>query len=388
LRKNRERNGGNGNDFRSGYELWLRLGICILDALLQRASEQVTDCYLQAADADDQANQASDPKLKADYSRLAETWRTLARSYEFQGSLGHFVSFNHERVRAMGQIEACVVEVIGIAQQLQDVDLAKRRIERLFDEAQGLVAKHFATAQRVWDQLMRASKDANGDCKQCLDQVMEWLHHDHLAAHRRTGCEIVPFRLGTYVTCLCHAAALRDFRELTHNGKRLHRTAAEGTTEGEPIHDYVVEDHADHVLATSRSNTRQSSGRARRLALLAPSAAAHSLAKVKVLDGELASATGQGPTAGAARYVAIDGRGSCLAPDHLVKGTAVRTGEEGEAPRSTHDNRPPAARCPTALPPDSHATNSGNDYERREHSVARRSFCGGAKALRYPAIDC
>jgi hypothetical protein len=59
--------------------------------MLQRASEQVTDCYLRAAEADDQANQTSDPKLKADYSRLAETWRTLASSYEFQGSLAHFV---------------------------------------------------------------------------------------------------------------------------------------------------------------------------------------------------------------------------------------------------------------------------------------------------------
>src|SRR5215831_4550990 len=99
--------------------------------MLQRASEQVTDCYLRAAEADDQANQTSDPKLKADYSRLAETWRTLARSYEFQGSLGHFVSFNHERARALGQIEACVVDVIGIAQQSQDFDLAKKRIEQL-----------------------------------------------------------------------------------------------------------------------------------------------------------------------------------------------------------------------------------------------------------------
>jgi hypothetical protein len=94
------------------------------------------------------------------------------------------------------------------------------------------------------------------------------------------------------------------------------------------------------------------------IAVMGLGISARGLAKVKVLDGELASATGQGPTAGAARYLAIDGCGSCLAPDHLVKGTAVRTGEEGEAPRSTHNNRPPAARCPspTALPPDSEAT--------------------------------
>jgi hypothetical protein len=84
----------------------------------------------------------------------------------------------------MGQIEACVGDVVAIAQQSQDFDLAKKRIEQLFADSQSLIAKHFATAQRVWDQLMYASKDANGNCKQCLDQVMEWLHHDHLARHQ------------------------------------------------------------------------------------------------------------------------------------------------------------------------------------------------------------
>src|SRR5262249_49413081 len=37
---------------------------------------------------------------------MASSWRTLARSYEFQGSLGRFVSFNKERQNAFPSIPA------------------------------------------------------------------------------------------------------------------------------------------------------------------------------------------------------------------------------------------------------------------------------------------
>ena len=57
---------------------------------------------------------------------------------------------------------------------------------------------------------------------------------------------------------------------------------------------------------------------------LLPQGAARSLAKVKVLEGGLTGTTGHGPTAGAARYLAIDGLGSCLArPDDPSKGTIL-----------------------------------------------------------------
>ena len=36
-----------------------------------------------------------------------------------------------------------------------------------------------------------------------------------------------------------------------------------GRAEGSPIDDYVVEDHADHVLATFKTSARQSNGRRR-----------------------------------------------------------------------------------------------------------------------------
>jgi hypothetical protein len=148
--------------------------------MLQRVSEQVGDCYQRAAEADEQADQSTDSKLKAELRRLAGIWRMLARSYEFQGSLGSFVSFNRGRETATTQIEACVIDVVQIAQQSQDFDQAMKRIERLFADSQCLTARHFALAQRVRDQLVRPKNEASGNCKICLDQVIGWLDHDHL----------------------------------------------------------------------------------------------------------------------------------------------------------------------------------------------------------------
>jgi hypothetical protein len=47
-----------------------------------------------------------------------------------------------------------------------------------------------------------------------------------------------------------------------------------GRPEGDPIDDYVVEDHADHFLAASRRSARQSSGR-RKTAILRMSRASN-----------------------------------------------------------------------------------------------------------------
>ena len=81
-------------------------------------------------------------------------------------------------------IEACVIDVVAIAQQSHDFDQAKKRVEQLFADSQRLITKHFAVAQRVRDQLVRLHNDASGNCKQCLDQVIEWLDHDHLPQHQ------------------------------------------------------------------------------------------------------------------------------------------------------------------------------------------------------------
>ena len=65
--------------------------------MLQKVSEQIAECLRRAAEADERAHQATDPTLKTDYGRMAQSWRTLARSYEFQSSLGRFISFNNDR---------------------------------------------------------------------------------------------------------------------------------------------------------------------------------------------------------------------------------------------------------------------------------------------------
>jgi PAS domain S-box-containing protein len=69
--------------------------------VLERASEEVAEFLLRAAEAEVCAEVTNDAKSKAEYQRIAQTWRTLAQSYEFQGALGRFVSFNESRRKAL-----------------------------------------------------------------------------------------------------------------------------------------------------------------------------------------------------------------------------------------------------------------------------------------------
>ena len=50
-----------------------------------------TCCWRQAAEAEIQAAQITDPHLKAVYLRIAHQWSVLARSYEFADSAKHFL---------------------------------------------------------------------------------------------------------------------------------------------------------------------------------------------------------------------------------------------------------------------------------------------------------
>ena len=70
--------------------------------MLQKVSEQVAECLRRAAEADACAEATNE----SEYRRLADGWRTLARSYEFQGSLGRFISFNKEKQNAFHSIPA------------------------------------------------------------------------------------------------------------------------------------------------------------------------------------------------------------------------------------------------------------------------------------------
>ncbi len=50
-----------------------------------------TCCWRQAAEAEIQAAQITDPHLKTVYLRIAHQWSVLARSYEFADSAEHFL---------------------------------------------------------------------------------------------------------------------------------------------------------------------------------------------------------------------------------------------------------------------------------------------------------
>ena len=84
----------------------------------------------------------------------------------------------------MGRIQQCVKDVLRIANKLEDVDQAKRRIEQLFLETKAQHRGHLAVAQRIRDQLNRAYNDSPIDAQVRIDKVLEWLDRDHLAKGR------------------------------------------------------------------------------------------------------------------------------------------------------------------------------------------------------------
>jgi two-component sensor histidine kinase len=90
--------------------------------VLQRASEDVAECLRRAAEAEARAEATNDAKNKAEYQRIAYTWRTLARSYEFQGSLGRFISFNKERQKASALVLASNPQIISPAEKERKTD--------------------------------------------------------------------------------------------------------------------------------------------------------------------------------------------------------------------------------------------------------------------------
>jgi two-component sensor histidine kinase len=92
--------------------------------LLQKTSEEVAECLRRAAEAEDRAEGTKDVKTRAEYLRIAETWRTLARSYEFQGSLGRFISFNEGKKKALPFIvPSSGLQIISPAEQDDKADL-------------------------------------------------------------------------------------------------------------------------------------------------------------------------------------------------------------------------------------------------------------------------
>jgi hypothetical protein len=59
--------------------------------VLQRLSEHIANALDRAAAADRRAADAKDPELRLDNERMAQTWRLLARSFQFVESLEKFL---------------------------------------------------------------------------------------------------------------------------------------------------------------------------------------------------------------------------------------------------------------------------------------------------------
>jgi K+-sensing histidine kinase KdpD len=91
--------------------------------VLQKVSEQVAECLRRAAEAEARAEATNDVKSKTEYQRIARNWRVLARSYEFQGSLGRFISFNKDRQRSLSSIPANDRQTLPAAERQTKVDL-------------------------------------------------------------------------------------------------------------------------------------------------------------------------------------------------------------------------------------------------------------------------
>src|SRR5215475_4572978 len=67
--------------------------------MLQRLSEQIQACHKSAAEARLRADAAADPVLRTTFLDMEKRWLTLAKSYAFTESLGHFTAVLSDRRR-------------------------------------------------------------------------------------------------------------------------------------------------------------------------------------------------------------------------------------------------------------------------------------------------
>jgi hypothetical protein len=59
--------------------------------VLQRLGEHIAEALENAVAAEQRARDATDPQYKLDNERMAESWRKLARSFQFVESLEKFL---------------------------------------------------------------------------------------------------------------------------------------------------------------------------------------------------------------------------------------------------------------------------------------------------------
>jgi hypothetical protein len=61
------------------------------DAVLQKCSDQIANALERAAAAEQRARDAVEPEYRSDNERMAESWRLLARSFQYVESLEKFL---------------------------------------------------------------------------------------------------------------------------------------------------------------------------------------------------------------------------------------------------------------------------------------------------------
>lgn len=81
-----------------------------------------------------------------------------------------------------GQDQQCIKDVLNIANNSEDFEQAKTRVQQLF--AEGRSREYLAVAQRVRDQLDRRY---SADAQVCLDQIVNWLDREHLTGRQQAG---------------------------------------------------------------------------------------------------------------------------------------------------------------------------------------------------------
>ena len=104
-------------------------------------------------------------------------------------SLGHAKArkVKVNRGERLDKIEACVADVVAIADAIasQDLAQAKIRIELLFADADQQASGHFTVAERLRDRIGLALNEAHRPAaKQFLLQLIAWLDREHLGRAR------------------------------------------------------------------------------------------------------------------------------------------------------------------------------------------------------------
>lgn len=111
--------------------------------MLLKLAEHISNCLERAASAEQRAQQATDSATRSENELLAQSWRHLARSYQFVESLDHFLSDTALRKEAMVELEMLTTVVEQPAQPQSKPIIRRRRVkhettfkERLLNSAQ------------------------------------------------------------------------------------------------------------------------------------------------------------------------------------------------------------------------------------------------------------